>query len=90
MEGEAELLDLVALHLMPNDMRAGLAPLQVEGNGNCFPCTISYLLFKTKNWYTEIHVCIIYEAVLNMAMYLDDNCISNGAHNFYDWDTLPE
>ena len=38
----------------------------------------------------EFHVHIIYEIVLNMAMYLDDNYVSNGAHNFYDHGTLPE
>ena len=76
---------MVALHHMPNDMPARLAPLQVEGDGNCFPHTISYLLFKT-----EIHVRIIYKAVINMEMYMDDNYVSNGAHNFYDHPTLPE
>ena len=90
MQAEAELLDMVALHHMPNDMPTGLAPLQVEGDGNCFPCTISYLLFKTENHYTENCVHIIYEAVLNMAMYLNDIYISNGAHNFYEKGTLPE
>ena len=89
-QAEVELLDMVALHHMPNDMPAGLAPLQVEGIGNCFPHTISYLLFKTENRYTEICVCIIYKAVLNIAMYLDDNYVSNGAHIFYDCGTLPE
>ena len=49
MQAEAELLDMVALHHMPNDMHAGLAPLQVEGDGNYFPRTISCLLFKTEN-----------------------------------------
>ena len=82
MQAEADLLDMVALHHMPIGMLPGLAPLQVEGDGNCFPHTISYLLFKTENHHTEIHVHIIYEAVLNMPMYLDDNYVSNGAHNF--------
>ena len=90
MPAEAELLDMVALHHMPNDIPAGLASLQVEGDGNCSPWTISYLLFKTGNQYMEFCVCIIYEAVLNMAMYLDDNYVSNGAHNFYDHGTLTE
>ena len=89
-QAEVELLDMVALHHMPNNMQAGLAPIQVEGDGNCFPRTISYLLFKTENRYPEIRVRIIYEAVLNMAVYLDDNYVSNGAHNFYDRGTLPE
>ena len=90
MQAEAELLDMVALHHVPNDMHVGLAPLQVEGNDNCFPRTISYLLLKTENRYMEIHVHIIYEVVLNMTMYLDNNYVSNGAHHFYDWGTLPE
>ena len=77
-QAEVELLDMVALHHMPNDMQAGLAPIQVEGDGNCFPRTVSYLLFKTENRYPEICVRITYEAVLNMAMYLDDNYVSNG------------
>ena len=71
-------------------MPAGLAPLHIEGDGNCFPHTISYLLFKTESQYTEIWVCIIYEAVLDMAMYLDDNYVSNEAQDFYDQGTLPE
>ena len=82
---EVEFLDM-----MPNDMPPGLAPLQVEGDGNCFPCTISYMLFKSEHHHTEIHVRIIYEAVLNMEMYMDHNYISNGAYNFYDHGTLPE
>ena len=45
-QAEVEFLDMVALHHMPNDMPLGLAPLQVEGDENCFPCTISYMLFK--------------------------------------------
>ena len=87
---EIENLDLVAMHHMPNDMPLGLAPLQTAGDGNCFPRTISYLLFKIQARYTEIQVCLVYEAVRNMAHYLDENYVSLGEHNFYDHDTLPE
>ena len=48
------------------------------------------MLFKTEHHHTEICVCIIYEAVLNMEMYMGHNYISNGAYNFYDRGTLPE
>ena len=59
MQAEADMLDIVALHHMPNDMPAGLASLQVEGGGNCFPHTISYLLFKTENLCTHnIRSCV--------------------------------
>ena len=65
-------LDLVAMHHMPNDMPSCLAPLQTASDGNCFPRTISYLLFKTQARYTEIRVCLIYKAVVNIEHYLDE------------------
>ena len=83
-------LDLVAMHYMPPDMPSGLAPMQIEGDGNCFPCTISYLLSKSQAMYAEIKVCIIYEAVQNIDKYLDDIYISRGATKFYERGTLPE
>ena len=83
-------LDLAAMHNMPTDMPSRLVPMQIEGVGNCFPCTISYLLSKSQAMYTEIRVCIIYEAVWNIDKYIDDIYISIGATNFYDCGTLPE
>ena len=87
---ELNNLDLVAMHHMPNDMPANLAPLQTGTDGNCFPRTVNYLLFKTQERYTEIRVRLIYEAVKNIEHYLDDNYVSIGAHNFYSDGTLPE
>ena len=75
-------LDLVALHHMPNDMPRGYAPLQIEGDGNCFPRTISYLLYKTQDRYEEMRCRIVYEAVKNINHYLDHDYVSNGAHTF--------
>ena len=75
---------------MPNDMPPALVPLQTAADGNCFPRTISYLLFKTEARYTEIQVHLIYEAVRNMEHYIDDNYVSVGAHNFYNHGTLPQ
>ena len=83
-------LDLVALHHIPEDTEPGFAPVQIEGDGNCFPHTISDLQSKTEDMYTEIRIHIINEAVLNMGQHLDDNYVSNGAHNFYNRGTLPE
>ena len=90
LQSDTNILDLVALHHIPEDTSSGFAPVQIEGDGNCLTCTISYLLSKTEDMHTEIRVCIIYEAVLNMGSYLDDNYVSNGANNFYDNGTLPE
>ena len=90
LQSDITLLDLVALYHLPDDTDPGFAPVQIEGDGNCFPRTISYFLSRTEKNYMEIRVRIIYEAVLNMGQYLDDNYVSNGAHNFYDRGTLPE
>ena len=78
------------MHYMPTDVPSGLAPMQIEGDGNCFPHTISYLLSKSQVIYTEIRVCISYKAVQNTEKYLDDIYVSVGATNLYEHGTLPE
>ena len=90
MPQETMNIDLVAMHCMPPDMTPGLAPVQIEGDGNCFPCTVSYWLYKSQEMYTEMLVCIIYQAVGNIDKYLDHNYVSVGARNFYEGGTLPE
>ena len=88
-QSETNILDLVALHHIPEDTDPNFAPVQIEGDGNCFPHTISYLLSKTQDRHMEIRVHIIYETFMNMGQYLDDNYVLNGAHNFYDRGTSP-
>ena len=83
-------LDLIALHHVPADAPTGYAPVSVGSDGNCFPRTISYILFKSEDRYMEIRVRIVYEAVLNKNKYLDDTYISHGATNFYRRATLVE
>ena len=81
---ETENLDLVALHHVPNDAPRNVSPIQIEGDGNCFPRSISYILYKSQNHYMEVRTRIIYEAVKNCDKHLDDFYISRGAVNFYD------
>ena len=81
---------MVALHHIPNDAPQRVVPLIIEGDGNCFPRTISYILYKSETKYSEIHAHIVYEAVINMDSYLDNIYVSIGARNFYDRGTLPE
>ena len=87
---EINNLDMVALHHIPPDAPERIAPVSVEGDGNCFPGTISYLLYKTEWRYKEICVRIISEAIQNLQNYLDHSYVSVGAVNFYDHGTLPE
>ena len=81
-------LDFVALHHLPNDAPDGFAPISIEGDGNCFPRTVSYILQKDQARHKEIHVRIVYEAVQNMVKYSDNAYVSIGAHNFYPRATL--
>ena len=88
MEEDKANLDFVALHHLPNDAPDGFAPISIEGDGNCFPRTVGYILQKDQARHKEIHVRIVYEAVQNMAKYLDNAYVSIGAHNFYPRATL--
>ena len=87
---EMDNLDLVALHHIPNDAPRNVGPIQIQGDGNCFARTISYILYKSQNHYMEIRTRIIYKAVHNYDKYLDEIYVSRGAVNFYDRGTLPE
>ena len=87
---ELQNLDMVALHHIPNDAPQRVVPISLEGDGNCFPRTISYILYKSEMNYCEICACIVYEAVINMNSYLDNIYVSVGVRNFYDHATLPE
>ena len=87
---ELHNLDMVALHHIPDDAPQRVAPISIEGDGNCFPRTISYILYKSETKYSEKRARIVYEAVINMNSYLDNIYVSIGARNFYDRGTLPE
>ena len=45
-EADKANLDFVTLHHLPNDALGGFAPKSIEGDGNCFPKTVIYILQK--------------------------------------------
>ena len=87
-EEEKVNLDFVVLHHLPTDAPDGFATTSIEGDGNCFPRTVSYILQKNQACHKEIHVRIVHKAVQNMAKYLDNAYVSIGAHHFYQRATL--
>ena len=89
-ENDKSKLDFVALHHLPQDTPDSFAPISVDGGGNCFPRSVSYILEKHENRHKEIRVRIVYEAIQNMDKYLDNQCVSIGAQNFYGRATLVE
>ena len=80
-ESDKSKLDFVALHHLPQDAPDSVAPISVDGDGNCFPRSVSYILQKHEERHKEMRVRIVYEAIQNMDKYL-------GAQNFYGRATL--
>ena len=80
----------MALHYLPDDAPDSFAPITIEGDGNCFPRAISYLLFRTQDRHPDIRTRIVYEAVLNIERYLDNTYVATGAQHIYSRGTLPQ
>ena len=85
---ESNLIDYVALHYLPCDASQSFAPINIIGDGNCFPRSISYLLFKDQDHHQEICTWIVYKACANKNRYLDNNYIQIGANHEYNRSTM--
>ena len=83
-------LDYVALHYLPHDAPDSYAPYKIVGDGNCYPRSVSYLVFGTQERHAEICVQLIYEAVKNKNIYLDNNYLCMGANHEYHGGMLVE
>ena len=54
LPAESNLIDYVALHYLPFDAPQSFAPIKIIGDGNCFPRSLSYLLFKDQDHHQEM------------------------------------
>ena len=70
--------DPVAMHFFPNDHPPNVDPTHTLGDGNYFPQALSNALFGTQNRHVEIHVRLVFEAVLNEQFYLSNEYLSLG------------
>ena len=66
---EAEI-DVQAFSLLPPSVPEGLFPVQTEGDGNCFPRSVSTLVFGHPRNFVEVRCQVVTEHVLNKAAYL--------------------
>ena len=89
-EAAKAILDFVALHYLPHYVPDSYTPYQIVGDGNCYPRSVSFLVFGTQDRHIEIHVHLVYEAVQNKDIYLDNNYLHRGANHEYCRATLPE
>ena len=70
--------DPIAMHFFPNDHPPNVVPTHTLEDGNCFPWAVSNALFRTQNRHVEIHVWLVFEAVLNKQLYLSNEYLSLG------------
>ena len=76
-------IDPIALHYLPNDAPVGFVPCKVEGDGNCFPRTPSFICFRNEFMHAEFCVCLLYESILNAKYYLSNRYLSRGSDIVY-------
>lgn len=76
-------IDFVALHYSPTDAPERCAPVSIIGDGNCFPRTLSYILFRSQHQHLEMRTRIVYEACLNKNHYLNNDYIRNCTNHEY-------
>ena len=76
-------IDPVALHYLPHDAPVGFAPCKIEGDGNCFPRTLSFICFRNESMHAEFHVHLLYESILNTNYYLSNRYLSRGSNIVY-------
>ena len=56
-------------------------PIRITGNGNCFPNTLSHIVFGNENHSEEMRVRLTIDAVVNKEHYLDSVTLRNGFVN---------
>ena len=70
-----------AMKFYPKDHPPNFVPIETIGDGNCFPRAVAHGLFGTQERHIEIRVRIVYEAVKNEQLYLNNNYLSLGVQN---------
>ena len=83
-------LDTDALQYKPRDAPRGYDPVQVFGDGNCFPRALAIAIGKdpeAEHWPSRKRMC--WEGVLNKTHYLDNEYLSYGLKDLPVRSTLP-
>ena len=74
-------IDEVAWNFFPSDGPKDMYPIQTYGDGNCFPCAISKLVFGEETFHYEIHARIIVAGIVNEDKLTRDYILSRGEKN---------
>ena len=71
--------DRDSIDLLPSDVPDAHFPVQIQGDGNCFPRTLSLLAFRDQEKHVEMRVRIIVESVLNFKKYTSPAYLARGS-----------
>ena len=82
-ESVKNFLDFMALYYPPSDAPDSYVPVKFIRDGNCFPRSVSFVVFHMQNKHAEIRTRIVYESVVNIDLYLNNTYLGRGATNFY-------
>ena len=83
------VVDKLSLAVLPKSAPDGLMPIITTGYGNCFPRSLSVLVYGSEDHHTEMRARIVFEAVINKVDYLNDSYLSVGTEQSYARATLP-
>ena len=84
------VVDKVSLDAMPGTVPNGLFPATIMGDGNCFPRTLSKMVYGSEDNHNEMRARLVCEAILNKCKYLDDGYLKIGADYHHKRASLPE
>jgi hypothetical protein len=76
-------VDQNSLKFKPSDCPTHLQPIATYGDGNCFPRSLSVLVYGTQEHHAEMRGRITYEAVLNKETYISKEYLAKGATKQY-------
>ena len=82
-ERDTDHIDPVALHYMPDDVPGGLVPCRIQGDGNCFPRSLSFICFRNQEMHTEFRMRLLHESVINAKHYISNRYLSRGCNIVY-------
>ena len=71
-------VDDIASNFYPEDSPKNMFPVQTYGDGNCFPRTISKLVFGEESRHEEIHARIIISGAKNENYFTSNDISSRG------------
>ena len=83
-------IDAHAQSCMSLDILSGMYPVETAADGNCFPRTLSRLIFGSQEHHLDVGSRIVIEAVNGIEEYLDSKYLKIGARAIHEKTSIAE